>query len=244
MSISDGSKFFDEDQVFDKYIHHRSKPEHPNRIIEAPIVLELLSDIGDCDVLDVGCGFGEMAGYCIQHRCRSYTGFDASVRMVELAKSSYEDEKAVFQVAQVENWLYPAHSYDRIISRLVLHYIEDLPGIARKLYRTLRKGGHLVFSVEHPVMTSSMGKYRSEGRKEHWLVDEYFTEGERLHEWVDGTVRKYHRTVESHFAIFQEAGFSIEALREGKPIPDRFVSVETFRRRNRLPRYLIMKAKK
>jgi hypothetical protein len=42
-----------------------------------------------------------------------------------------------------------------VISRLVLHYIDNIDVQYANIYRALLDGGQFIFSAEHPVITSS-----------------------------------------------------------------------------------------
>jgi hypothetical protein len=76
------------------------------------------------------------------------------------------------------------------------------------------------------------------------VVDNYFDTGERITNWMGGTVRKYHRTLENYFKAAQQTGFAIEQLREGYPRPENFRTDETYQRRKRIPLFLIMSLRK
>lgn len=55
-----GPDFYDDNAVFDTYIHRRSRGDNPNDTLEKPIILELIGDITGKSVLDLGCGDGAM----------------------------------------------------------------------------------------------------------------------------------------------------------------------------------------
>ena len=242
--IFKGTTFFDEDAVFKKYLKHRMKPVHPNQLIEEPIILELLGPLESLDVLDMGCGYGGMADHCVRHSCASYMGFDASKKMIELAKHNFASDRIRFDVNTLEDWTADANRYDIVLSRMTLHYVEDLPAILCKVHRSLKSNGVMVFSVEHPLMTSSMGTYRPAGPKDHWRVEDYFVSGARAQDWMNGSVIKFHRTIEEHFEAFRSCGFTVEAIREGQPDRQYFADEAEFCRRRKLPRYLIMRCRK
>ncbi|MBW4690144.1 MAG: hypothetical protein KME27_00085 [Lyngbya sp. HA4199-MV5] len=62
--------------------------------------------------------------------------------------------------------------------------------------------------------------------------------------WLGGTVRKYHRTIEGYFHLLQAIGFQVEQLREACPRRDHFQDVPTYERRKRIPLFLILSARK
>lgn len=77
----------------------------------------------------------------------------------------------------MENYEYPVSAYDYVISSLAFHYVEDFRAVAEKIAQTLTARGLLVFSQEHPVITStkeSAGWVRdSAGKKLYWKLDNY-----------------------------------------------------------------------
>ena len=49
---------------------------------------------------------------------------------------------------------FPEESFDVILSSLAFHYVADYENLIKKIYRMLKAGGNLVFTVEHPVFTA------------------------------------------------------------------------------------------
>ena len=110
-------------------------------------------------------------------------------------------------------------------------------------YRSLADGGTLVFSIEHPVITSSDRGWDS-GPRQAWLVDDYFREGSRENSWLGGRVTKFHRTVETYYRLLQEAGFAVDRLRESSPQREWFADVAEYERRRRIPLFLFLRGVK
>lgn len=239
-----GPELYDQKVFFEKYMERRNSAENANDTIEKPIFQEMLGDIEGQSILDLGCGMGDFGKELLAEKALDYTGVDGSENMIKLAKENLKDEKAEIIGATLENWEFPVLKYDRVISRLVLHYIEDINELFGKIYQTLKPGGAFVFSIEHPVMTSSYGIKKPEGKKQDWTVDQYFHSGERKQEWLDTSVRKFHRTIEEHFISMQTAGFIVEQIRESKPKRENFINQETYDRRMRIPLFLFMKGRK
>ena len=75
-------------------------------------------------------------------------------------------------------------------------------------------------------------------------MDQYHVPGRRVTNWLGQDVVKYHRTVEEYFTALLRAGFTVEALREGRPRRELFVSEETYLRRLRIPVMLLLAAHK
>ena len=107
--------------------------------------------------------------------------------------------------------------FDLVVSSLAFQYVENLPRLFEVIRHHLKPGGVLVFSVEHPVMTSSYHAARLAGDRSGWIVYDYFRQAEREDHWLDAVVRKYHRTIAGTVEIVRDHGFSLDRLSEGEP---------------------------
>ena len=241
----EGSAFYDDDSIFNTYMARRQRKDNPNDTMEKPVILELVGEFSDRRILDLGCGDGTFGREALAKGCQTYLGVEASSNMVKAAGQTLAGTQGKVVQATIETWDYPVQAFDLVISRLVFHYVEDIDEIFRRVYRTLSEDGRLVFSVEHPVLTSCDRAWQGKGKRQDWLVDNYFDTGQRITSWMGGQVIKYHRTVENYFVSLQRAGFLVESLREAEPRPEQFENDdETYRRRKRIPLFLMMAGQK
>ena len=240
----DGSKFYDDDAVFATYSGHRARAESPNNTLERPIIRELLGDVHGHDFLDLGCGDAAFGRELLAAGASSYMGVDGSENMVRQAREALQTTGGRVALAELQDWVYPECNYSRVCARLVLHYLPELESLLHKVHQTLRPGGLFVFSVEHPVITSCDIAWKDSGPRQDWVVDNYFNTGKRVTEWMGANVVKYHRTVEDHFLALQRCGFGVESLRESKPVRSNCESEETFLRRERIPLFLLISARR
>lgn len=238
-----GSSVYDNKEFYDHYMVRRHRDESPNKLIENPALFDLLGDINDLSILDLGCGDATLGEELLKRNCSSYLGIDGSKNMCERAAHKLEGAKGNVQHSSLEEYEYPADSFDRVVSQLVLHYIEDVEQVMKKVYRTLKPGGEFVFSVQHPVVTASF-KSMQGGKRSNWIVDDYFSPGKRIEPWIGEDVVKYHRTIEEYFISLQRVGFEVQALREGTPLRENFESEEEYERRKRIPLFLLFSCKK
>ena len=241
---ADGPSFYDDDAVFHAYMQHRQRPDSPNNALELPILRELLGDLQGRRILDLGCGDAALGWEALALGCQSYIGLEGSRNMVAVAGETLAGTPGQVVHATIEGWDYPPARFDLVVSRLALHYIADFAQTLALVYRTLESGGRLVFSVEHPVITSSDRGWTPGTPRQDWLVDDYFVSGERVTRWLGGDVRKYHRTVEEYFGGLQQAGFVVERLRESRPRREQFADEQTYQRRQRIPLLLLLAARK
>jgi SAM-dependent methyltransferase len=239
-----GPGFYDDDEVFTTYVRHRRTANSPNETLEKPVILELVRPIAGQRILDLGCGDAEISLTLLDDGAVSYVGVEGSHKMALLAAQTLQGMAGEVIERRIEVWDYPTAAFDLVLARLSLHYIADLAPIFASVAQTLVPGGRLVFSVEHPVITSCDRGWAPGTQRQDWVVDDYFSTGIRVTNWLGGTVQKYHRTIEDYVRLLQSAGFRLDALREAHPRREHFQDESTHARRMRIPLFLIMAAQK
>ena len=148
---------------------------------------------------------------------------------------------ARIEQAAIESFTAEPSSFDVIVSRLALHYVANLDSVLSACASALVSGGRLVFSVVHPLITSHEAVHAREQPRTSWLVDDYFKHGPRRREWFDSVVTWQHRTVEDYLTATLQAGFTVTALSECRPVRDRFGDNQAeFTRRCRVPLFLLL----
>jgi cyclopropane fatty-acyl-phospholipid synthase-like methyltransferase len=244
MTAPDGPAFYDDDDVFSTYMARRQRTDRPNDTLEKPVILALAGDLTGQRMLDLGCGDAAFGREALDQGCQSYLGLEGSRNMFAAAEQLLAGTSGAVVLANIEDWEYPAAAFDLVVSRLALHYVAEVESVFQRVHHALVDGGRFVFSVEHPVITSSDKGWQGVGQRQGWLVDDYFQAGHRLTAWMGSHVVKYHRTIENYFVSLQQAGFKVESLREAEPHRERFEDEATYRRRQRIPLFLIMAAGK
>lgn len=240
----DGPSFYDDDQVFATYVRHRLRDETPNDTLEKPDLLDLIGSAVGLRVLDLGCGDAGIGKELLADGSRLYLGVEPSQNMLGAARETLAGTGGQVEAATIEARAYPPDAFDLVVSPLALHYVDDVEATFRQVFRALVPGGRLVFSVEHPVITSCDRGMAPGTQREDWIVDDYHVSGTRVTHWLGQDVVKYHRTVGEYFGALQGAGFMVEGLREGRPRRELFQREEAYRRRLRIPLLLLLAARK
>ena len=239
-----GAAAYNDDQFFKNYITRRNREESPNNMIEKPIFLEMIGDVKGKKVLDLGCGDAKFGVELLQKGCTSYDGVEGSENMAKESVKSLTGTVGNVHLSPMETWDFQTGSYDLVVSRLALHYLTELKEIFQETHKSLGSNGRFIFSVQHPVLTSSIKSAAASSSKTDWIVDDYFNSGERVEPWIDKKVVKYHRTIEEYFQLLKQAGFMIEDIREGTPRVEEFTRESEYKRRMRIPLFLIFSCKK
>jgi len=234
---------YDNDDFFEQYNQKRSRGNSPNELIEQPIIDELIGEPTDMRILDLGCGDGKYGVELLQKGASYYKGIEGSQKMATLAKENLVNQNAAIEIGDIEKAALGTAAYDMVVSRLVLHYIEDLESLMIRISSCLKDKGHFIFSVEHPVITSCYESYHKKERRENWIVDNYFDSGQRINTWIGKQVVKYHKTIEEYWKIIKDSNFEVIEIRESKPQESNFESMSEFERRKRIPLFLMFKLK-
>ncbi|HWT18381.1 MAG TPA: class I SAM-dependent methyltransferase, partial [Variovorax sp.] len=111
------------------------------------LALPFLDFVGTADgdrILDVGCGTGHLT-FAVARRTGAgeMRGVDIALPYIEHARRHNEDARIVFEVADACSLPYPAQSFDRVLSLLVLHFVPE-PGKAIAEMRRVARPGAVV----------------------------------------------------------------------------------------------------
>lgn len=90
-------------------------------------------------VLEVGCGWGELAAWIAEDTGAEVIATDLSPRMVELARGRGLDAR----VADVQALPFEDDSFDAVVAAWMLYHVPDLERGLAELARVLRPGGAL-----------------------------------------------------------------------------------------------------
>jgi SAM-dependent methyltransferase len=238
---ADGPTFYDDPDVFDRYTRMREAPGNANETLEQPELDELVGNPRGVRVLDLGCGAGAFGRDLLARGAARYVGVDGSTRMVESAREHLAGTAAEIRHGDLATLSVEPASFDLVTSRLALHYIPELSHVFSTAWNALVPGGRMVFSVEHPVITSCARSW-TDGKRADWIVDDYFRTGRRQTDWMGATVTKYHRTLQELWDQLRAAGFVVDDLREGRPRRASFSDEAEYERRRRIPLFLIIAA--
>lgn len=240
------SNIYDDNQFFEAYAHMPRSRQGLAGAGEWHQLKPLFPSLTGKSVLDLGCGYGWHCKYAVECGALQVFGIDSSEKMIEEARRLNADPKIRYEVCGAESYEYPDETFDCVISNLVLHYIENLEDIYRKVHQTLKPGGIFLFNIEHPVFTSGVNQdwvYDAAGKPACWPVDQYFHTGERTTRFLGQQVVKQHHTLTQILMGLLQGGFQLEAVEEAMPSPE-MLHLAGMADELRRPMMLLVKARK
>ena len=234
-------EFYDRPGVLERYRDATAGGSDLRLVMEEPALLEEIGDPLGLRVVDLGCGDAAFGRMLLEAGAAGYLGIDSSERMVAIAEATLRGTSGEVVRGDIAEWSAAPGAFDLVVSRLALHYVEDLGAVLAAARAALTPAGRIVFSTVHPVMTSNDPREDPDALMTDWVVDGYFDRGPRERRWLGDTVIWHHRTIEDHLAALRGAGFELTALRECEPRHERFGGDEAeYARRRRIPRCLLL----
>src|SRR4051812_13005439 len=90
-------------------------------------------------VLEVGCGWGELAEWIARDTGADVAAVDLSPRMVELARARGVDAR----IADVQDLPFPDCEFDVVVAAWMLYHVPEIDRALAEIVRVLRPGGQL-----------------------------------------------------------------------------------------------------
>jgi ubiquinone/menaquinone biosynthesis C-methylase UbiE len=190
--------------------HRHNASGSANSYYERPATIELLGDVHDKRVLEIGCGSGPLTEWLV-HNGAEVVALDVSAAMLEIAHSRVGDRAELHHHDLAEPMTFMEDtSVDLVVASLVFHYLRDWVAPLRELHRILRPTGSLVMSIHHP----------SWDWRNH-CPEDYFAFLQVSEVWVEPhAVTFWRRPLAAVTDALSEAGFLIDRLVEARPSPE------------------------
>lgn len=241
------ANFYDNEDFFQGYMNIRKQQLNYNNSIEEPSMIEIIGDISNKTILDLGCGTGELSKR-LSENAQNILGIDISQKMLNVANEKNSRSNIEYKNLSLENISILNQKFDVIVSSLAFHYVENFQKLITDISRLLKKRGSLIFSQEHPMLTAYIGERNwisdPEGNKLYWPVSNYNDEGPRYETWFIEDVQKYHRTLSTIINTIIEKGFEIEKISESKADDELIKTDKKFLNGKNISNFLFIKARK
>jgi ubiquinone/menaquinone biosynthesis C-methylase UbiE len=213
---------------YDRWAPTYDGERNPLIALEENITLDLIGDVKNQRVLDVGCGTGR---YCelLAKRGAKVVGIDPSSKMLEYAKRKITPNcKFDLHLGRTEDANFPSSHFNVVVSALTVGHMLELKPVIREISRIIKSRGRLIVSDMHP----------------YWFVSGYdyvkFFDGSRQ----EYRIPEYAHLFEEYWNLFREFKFEVEDVKEPRiddKLIERFPNLIKYKG---MPLALILKARK
>ena len=213
-------------KAFADYWNERAgdKGEAYKQYVLDPIMFELVGELRNKVIIELGCGNGYLAPKFLAQRPKRVTMLDISEHNLKNARAKCKEPNVVFlRQDATEPWAVSTESTDVVYSNMMLNEVEDIMAPINETFRVLNSGGRFVFSVTHPAWDLYVYAQEKAGKPSTKIknVGGYFERGfsafvmgGRQNHQQAFEVEHYHHTIADYFDRLVEAGFSVQRLVE------------------------------
>lgn len=237
---------YDNQDFFEGYSKLNRSVHGLNGAPEWLSIVKMLPEMKEFNVVDLGCGYGWFCRYAHENGAALVLGLDISRKMLNRASEMTSGSDIVYRREDLEQLILPTDIYDLVYSSLTLHYIENLCGLIKTVYQSLKSGGYFIFTVEHPIYTAAICPnwlLDHEGHKS-WPVNNYQRQEQRVTHWLAEGVIKQHRTIGTYLNLLIEHGFMIKRVEEWGPTPEQIAENPSLDEEKERPMLMLVSVQK
>jgi 2-polyprenyl-3-methyl-5-hydroxy-6-metoxy-1,4-benzoquinol methylase len=202
-----------------------------------PVILELIKNVRDKQVLDLGCGDGRYSIVMAEAGAK-VIGIDASEHQIRLAKSKNKHKSIEYSIRDGSDLSeIKSRSIDLVLMNMLIPDLRDKSSLGKVLAevnRVLKPDGKVIASNLHPLYLSS--DQDSADKATGFKKEDYYKEGHTYEAKADirgGGRFTFHET---HFSLtylskeLEKNGFLIKGIIESKSVPEKGMH---------LPKYIV-----
>lgn len=214
-------------------------PEYTEQIL--PLAAELLDGAGD--VLDVGCGEGQVARLALQVDARTAVGIDPTWAQVTVAAE--RGGGATYARAGADRLPFPDASFDAAVACLVFEHIESVDEAIAEVARVLRPGGRFLFFLNHPLLQTPDSGWIDDQildpPEQYWRIGPYLTEDATIEEVEKGVFIPFiHRPLSRYVNALADNGLVITNMMEPAPPAGFLAQAAEYEAAATIPRLLVL----
>ncbi len=194
--------------------------------------------------LEIGCGEGRVTRD-LKNRGHTVTAIDASPTLVRYAQEADPDGR--YLVADAAALPFPDAAFDLVVAYNSLMDVSDMPAAVRETARVLQPDGRLCICVTHPL--NDAGRFSGEQPDAVFTISGSYLKQRSFNEQFerDSLRITFHGRcypLRDYARALEDAGLLIERLREPAASAQAVAASAAYRRWQRLPMFLHLRAMK
>ncbi len=197
---------------------------------------------GASQVLDVGCGEGQIARLAAAGRV---IGVDPAWAQISIARQRGGGPS--YAQAAGAALPFPAGAFDAVVACLVFEHITDVDAAIAEVARVLRPGGRFLFFLNHPLLQTPGSGWIDDQildpPEQYWRIGPYLVEDESIEEVEQGVFIPFiHRPLHRYVNAMAASGLLVTRMEEPAPPPGFLARASEYADAATIPRLLFLHA--
>jgi len=218
-------------------------PEYTEQIL--PLAAAGLA--GARDVLDVGCGEGQIARLAVEQGATRVIGVDPT--WAQLVVATDRAGGPGYARAGASALPFGDATFDAVVACLVFEHIREVDLAIAEVARVLRPGGRFLFFLNHPLLQTPNSGWIDDQildpPEQYWRIGPYLVEDESLQEVEKGVFIPFiHRPLSRYVNAMAANGLLIERMEEPAPPPGFLARADEYAEAASIPRLLLLNARR
>jgi SAM-dependent methyltransferase len=232
------------EQAAERWVRWARTPGHDAYWYYSPSFFDTVVPRPARRTLEIGCGEGRVARD-LARRGHTVVALDTSPTLVRSAKAA--DPAGCYLLADAASLPFRDASFDLIVAYNSLMDVSDMPAVIAEAARVLQPGRHLCVSVTHPM--SDAGSFAGEQPDAPFTIPGPYLARRRFEGTFerDGLQMTFHGwcyPLEDYARALEDAGLLLEMVREPAASEAAVRQHPSYRRWQRLPMFLQLRAVK
>jgi SAM-dependent methyltransferase len=202
----------------------------------------LLGDLKGRRVLELGCG-GAQNSIAFVRQGATAVGVDFSAEQLAFARRLCESEEIKVELREgdlADLAFLRADSFDLVFSSYAFGFVDDLNRVFRQVHRVLKVGAPLVFSLPHPTW-----HLLDPDSDDPFLITRSYFDRTPMDRRRDGIAfTLYHHSLSDLYMSLVRASYRVDVILEPEPRSDAPRSPDWREAAAKVPRTLIVRARK
>lgn len=217
-------------------------PEYVEQII--PLAVEELA--GRVNVLDLGCGDGQVAR-ALAGQGADVLGVDPTQLHIDTAIERGGGPR--YLLGSATQIPAPDNSFDAVVACLVFEHIDQMDEAMTEVSRVLKPQGQFSFFLNHPLLQTPgsgwIDDHIIDPPEQYWRIGPYLVETESIEEVErDVYIRFIHRPLSRYINALIENGMAIERMVEPSPPAGFLARAPEYALAHTVPRLLYLRSTK
>ena len=221
-------------------------PEYQEQIV--PMLTEALAGAKPRDVLDIGCGEGQLSRVAAGAGASQVVGVDLTWAQLEEARRRSSATGSVRYVRSTAGALpFASAAFDFVFACLVFEHIEGAEEALSEVGRVLRPGGTFLLMLNHPLLQAPGSGWVDDHilDEQYWRIGPYLVEHHAVEEVDKGVWLPFiHRPLSAYVNALALAGLYLTGMAEPAPPPGFLEKAEEYKQAWAFPRLLVLRAEK